>query len=184
METFRDAAALHAELDQLFYDHQCALLDFDFQGALARLEAYERALLAHMRAEEELLLPLYVERAEAPRGGAPQFFHLEHAKMRRLLAHFRAELPRLIELPNPRRALLKLLDLEATYKHLSEHHVTREEKFLFPALDRVTSPAERAGLLARLAAAEAPPPAAGEPPTRGRPLTSRPSVCDAPHGPA
>lgn len=105
-----------------------------------------------MTVEEEALLPLYGERTEIERGGATEFFYLEHGKMRRMLAHFRAELPKLLGLPDPSRALLKLLDQQATYKHLVEHHDTREEKFLYPSLDRVTSEDEREELLGRLAA--------------------------------
>jgi hypothetical protein len=73
---------------------------------------------------------------------------LEH--MRRHLAHFREQLPRLYEIPEPSRALLKLLDQETTYKHLVEHHDEREERHLYPALEQLTTDAERADLLPRL----------------------------------
>jgi hemerythrin-like domain-containing protein len=148
--SFADVLALHRELEEMFYVHQRALLDFNFRGALERLAEYESALVAHMRDEEELLLPLYAERAEIERGGARDFFLLEHAKMRRHLAHFREQLPVLLELPEPSRALLKLLDQQTTYKHIVEHHDEREEKFLYPALERVTTDGERTDLLRRL----------------------------------
>ena len=149
-KSFLDVPALHRELDEMFYEHQRALLDFNFRGALERLADYESALLSHMCDEEELLLPLYAERAEIARGGARDFFILEHGKMRRHLAHFREQLPKLLTLPEPSRALLKLLDQETTYKHIVEHHDEREEKFLYPALERFTTEAERADLLRRL----------------------------------
>jgi hemerythrin-like domain-containing protein len=152
MCSFDEVVSLHCELGEMFFEHQRALLNFDFQGALDCLAAYERALLEHMRVEEEELLPLYGERVEAERGGAARFFYLEHEKMRRLLTHFRTELPKLLGLPDPTRALLKLLDMEATYKHLVAHHDTREEKFLYPALERITSADERRRLLDGLAA--------------------------------
>ena len=150
MKSFKDVSGLHRELDELFFRHQVSLLDFNFRTAFQRLCAYESALLAHMRDEEELLLPLYGERATPVRGGRADFFLLEHGKMRRHLAHFREQLPRLYELPEPSRALIKLLDQETTYKHLVEHHDEREERHLYPALEQVTSDAERADLLARL----------------------------------
>jgi hemerythrin superfamily protein len=151
LSSFQDVLALHRELDELFFQHQRALLDFDFRGARERLAEYESALLAHMRDEEGVLLPLYRERDPEPaRGGRADFFLLEHAKMRRHLAHFREQLPRLAGLPEPSRALLKLLDQETTYKHLVEHHDTREERHLYPTLERVTSDAERAELLGRV----------------------------------
>ena len=151
MKSFADVLALHGELGEMFFRHQRALLDFNFRAALERLCEYEAALLEHMRDEEELLLPLYAERVTEPgRGGAAEFFPLEHAKMRRLLAHFREQLPHIVGMAEPSRALLKLLDQETTYKHLVEHHDTREERHLYPALERVTTEAERGELLARV----------------------------------
>ena len=150
MKSFKDVSGLHRELDELFFRHQVSLLDFNFRTALERLCAYESALLAHMRDEEELLLPLYAGRATPGRGGRPDFFLLEHAKMRKHLAHFREQLPRLYEMPEPSRALLKLLDQETTYKHIVEHHDEREERHLYPALEQLTTDAEREDLLGRL----------------------------------
>lgn len=150
MQSFKDVLGLHRELGELFFRHQVSLLDYNFRTAFERLCEYESALLAHMRDEEELLLPLYAERATPARGGRADFFLLEHDKMRRLLAHFREQLPRLYEMPEPSRALIKLLDQETTYKHLVEHHDEREERHLYPALEEVTSGAEREGLLGRL----------------------------------
>jgi len=150
MKSFKDVSGLHRELDELFFRHQVSLLDFNFRIALERLCAYESALLAHMRDEEELLLPLYAGRATPGRGGRPDFFLLEHDKMRRLLAHIREQLPRLYELPEPSRALLKLLDQETTYKHLVGHHDERKERHLYPALEQVTTQVERDDILSRL----------------------------------
>ena len=150
MDSFLQINDLHRDLCERFIEHQSALLHFDFRVALERLRRYESALLAHMRDEEELLLPLYRERAVPERGGATDLFLLEHAKLRRHLAHFAEQLPRLQYLPDPTRAVIKLLEQETTFKHLVEHHDTREEKFLYPALERHTSPAEKADLLARL----------------------------------
>ena len=65
-------------------------------------------------------------------------------------AHFREQLPRLYELPEPSRALIKLLDQETTYKHLVERHDEREGRHLYPALAQLTADVEREDLLARL----------------------------------
>ncbi|MFN7928084.1 MAG: hypothetical protein U0Y68_09075 [Blastocatellia bacterium] len=54
----------------------------------------------------------------------------------------------------PRRVLV-LLDEEAMYKSLSQHHDQRERNLFFPALDRVTDETERQTLLARCLAAHA-----------------------------
>jgi hypothetical protein len=39
------------------------------------------------------------------------------------------------------------MDRQAMYKHLVEHHDRREQNVLYPQLDRITSPEERAVLL-------------------------------------
>ena len=103
-----------------------------------------------MRDEEEVLLPIYAERAAPERGGRADFFLHEHEKTRRLPAHFREQVPRLYEMPEHSRALIKLLDQETTYKHLVEHHDEREERHLYPALEEHTTEAEREDLLSRL----------------------------------
>ena len=150
MKSFKDVSGLHRELGELFFRHQVSLLYFNFRTAFERLCEYESALLEHMRDEEEILLPLYGERATPDRAGRADFFLLEHDKMRRLLAHFREQLPRLYEMPEPSRTLLKLLDQETIYKHLVEPHDEREERHFYPALELLTTDAERADILPRL----------------------------------
>lgn len=150
MKSFGELSGLHAELDELFIEHQRALIGLDPERALSLLTDYESLLVEHMREEEELLMPLYERRAGQLRGGAPELFYGEHRKLREFVAHFKAQVPRIRELPDAVRAVIKLLDAEATFKHLVEHHHTREEKVLYPELDRVTSPAEREELFARL----------------------------------
>ncbi len=154
MRSFGELSGLHAELDELFLEHQRALIGFDPERALALLTDYESLLAEHIREEEELLLPvyepIYQRNAAQLRGGAPEIFYGEHRKLREFVAHFKAQVPRIRDLPDPVRALIKLLDTEATFKHLVEHHHTREEKILYTELDRATSPEERDKLLARL----------------------------------
>jgi len=134
----------------MFFRHERALLDVNLRGAIERVRESEAALLAHSRQQEVLLIPLYAERAAVERGGRADFFLLEHEKMRRHLAHFREQLPRLEELPEPSRALIKLLDQQTTFKHIVEHHDEREERHLYPALERLTTEAEREELLGRI----------------------------------
>lgn len=140
---------LHDRLDELFLFHQEALFDDDLAGALARLDTYEEELQAHIRLEEELLLPIY-RRAGLIPGGREEFYTAEHERLTALLARCRS---RLLEVAassvGRRRGLISLFDLEATFKSLSEHHHQREENLFFPALDRVTDEAERQELLVR-----------------------------------
>ncbi len=149
MVSFVSLLAIHQDLTELFLQHQEALLDGDLAQARDRLEAFERALLHHMQDEEVLLLPLY-ERAGAIPGGPPILFTGEHKRMRELVARFKQDLSSLDQHPDGRkRGILRLLDRQAAFKNLMEHHDLREANILYPALDRVTSEAERREILAR-----------------------------------
>jgi hemerythrin-like domain-containing protein len=140
---------IHKALKELFLQHQEALLDGDLARARDRLEEFERTLHHHMRGEEDLLLPVY-ERAGAIAGDPAVLFTGEHKRMRELLAGFRQALSSLEQNPDGRkRGILWLLDRQATFKNLMEHHDLREAHILYPALDRVTSEAERREILAR-----------------------------------
>jgi hemerythrin-like domain-containing protein len=159
MSAFPDFAglgALHRELEELFLQHQEALLGLELALAAERLERYEAALRPHLEAEEALLLPVF-ERAGRIRGASPDLFTGEHQRLLEFLARFRAELRALVPgAPDLKRGVLRLLDAETTFKHLSHHHELREETYLFPALDRVTDAAERRELLAAFAARVSP----------------------------
>jgi iron-sulfur cluster repair protein YtfE (RIC family) len=140
---------IHKTLKEVFLQHQEALLDGDLGRAMERLSEFERRLLPHIREEEDLLLPVY-ERAGAIPGGPPILFTGEHKRMRELLAGFQGALSALEQNPEGRkRGVLRLLDRQATFKSLMEHHDLREANILYPALDRVTSDAERREILAR-----------------------------------
>jgi hemerythrin-like domain-containing protein len=150
LPSFRSLLVPHAALDELFYLHQEALLALDIPQALARLQDYQRALCRHMADEEELLLPLYRERAGPIPGGAPTLFLVEHQKMLQLLTGFQEQLTVLVEAPSDlKRQVLRLLDQESMFKHLVEHHDLREQNILYPTLDQITTAAERRELLSR-----------------------------------
>ena len=140
---------IHRVLKELFLEHQESLLDGDLTRGAERLEEFERNLLRHIRDEEDLLLPVYV-RAGAIPGGPPVLFTGEHKRMQELLAGFKQTLSSLAQTPDGRkRGILWLLDRQATFKNLMEHHDLREANILYPALDRVTSEAERREILGR-----------------------------------
>jgi hemerythrin-like domain-containing protein len=145
--TFLSLLNVHDQLTELFLSHQEALLVDDIELARERLRVYERELLAHMQVEERLLLPVY-ERAGVIPGGQAVFFTGEHKRMREFISRFF----KVLERPAPdvqtrRRQIIVLLDQEAMFKSLVEHHDQREKSILYPALDRVTSEAERLDLL-------------------------------------
>src|SRR6266498_2690780 len=54
-----DLLELHKQLDELFLEHQRALLRLDMHRAAALLGSYKTKLLDHIRDEEELMMPLY-----------------------------------------------------------------------------------------------------------------------------
>lgn len=146
MTSFLDLIADHERADDLFLQHQEALMEMDMPRAHARLLAYQQALEAHMEAEEKLLLPVY-ERAGRIPGGPPEFFSGEHRRMREFLVRIYDMLHAMDPGRPDRRRVIALFDHEAAYKHLVEHHDLREKNILYPALDRVTHAEERAVML-------------------------------------
>lgn len=122
----------------------------DLAEASAALEAFATELLAHIEDEEELMLPIYSERAEAPIGGAAQIFLGEHQKLRDFVGLFREEMIKLTKAKDVERGVLFLIDSQHLFKRLLVHHDTREKKMLYPLLDQVTSEAERERLFASL----------------------------------
>lgn len=147
--SFLELLRLHHQLDELFLAHQEALLSLDISCASEILKRYEAKLLTHMREEEELLIPLYQERAGTIPGGPVELFLGEHKKMRRFVTEFHETLSRLVAETRARlrQAVIGLLDRQFMYKHLVEHHDLREKNILYPWLDRITSEEERARLL-------------------------------------
>lgn len=146
--SFTDLLQVHTTLDQLFLAHQRALLRLDLKSALDALELFETELLAHMQDEEELMIPLYDERADAPVGGTAAIFLGEHEKMRQYLALFKEEMPRLAVKKDLEREVIWLLDSQHLFKRLLVHHDTREKKMLYPLLDQVTTDEEKEALFA------------------------------------
>ena len=150
MKRFSDLLMLHQELDELFLEHQRALIRGELDTALCRLEAYESELLNHIWDEEEVLIPIYAARAEAPVGGSAEIFLNEHRKIREYLALFKAEFTNLSTADDRERAVIFLLDSQTTFKRLLVHHDTRERKFLYPLLDQITTEQEKLSLFRRL----------------------------------
>ena len=150
MTSFSDLLELHLQLDQLFLQHQRALLRLDLDRAELLLIEYQTQLLAHIRDEETLMLPLYSERVTPPVGGAADIFAGEHEKLRQFLALFRQEIGKIRTMDDIELGVLFLIDSQHLFKRLLGHHDTREKKMLYPLLDEVTTEVERQELFARL----------------------------------
>ncbi len=150
MATISDLMKVHKVIDDLFYEHQRALLHLDFASAASCLVAYRSILVNHMRDEEDFLLPVYAERATYPAAGAPKLFLDEHAKMLSHLKLFERTTADLGSEAEVERPLLDLLAREAFYLRLCSHHDRREAKYLYPILDSILPAAERSAILDRV----------------------------------
>jgi len=150
MSKINDLIKVHKVIDDLFFEHQRALLHFDFEKAIRFLNAYESTLMSHMADEEEVLLPAYSEKVKFPAAGAPKLYFDDHAKMRSYIELFKQSLSEIKDAPEMERTLLKLLDREAFYLRLCSHHDRRESDFLYPLLDAQLPMNERLELLDRV----------------------------------
>jgi hemerythrin-like domain-containing protein len=140
---------VHRELDEIFLQHQEALVAFDLPLARELFDRHVRELLEHMHDEDEILLPLYRKAGEAPRGPA-ELFSGEHGKIRKFLRRFDRMLDELARAPS-RRGVVEIITEQAKYKSLMEHHDQREREQLYAVLDHAfPDEGERASLLARL----------------------------------
>ncbi len=137
----------HKELENVFNSHQRALLARDIDAALGLLTRFQDALDRHIRYEEDVLLPLYVERQAETEGGTLKLFQAEHAKLREFTDKLTELTARLYGSPDLAGEILAIFDRETMFKGLFSHHAMREETILFPRLDECTTAVERARLL-------------------------------------
>ena len=150
MVRINDLMKVHRLIDDMFFEHQRALLHFEFEKALTSLEVYESTLIRHRQDEEEVLLPVYAELASLPGAGAAKLFFDDHEKMRGYVESFKEKTARLASEPDIDRALLQLLDREAFYLRLCGHHDKRETEFLYPILEDSLSETEKEMLLSEI----------------------------------
>lgn len=121
-------------------------------GAAAQLERFAALLLPHLEVEEELLLPIYTARGKPIVGSLPVVFHAEHRKIRADIDDLRARTAELSACDTGSacvatlRSFRALLDREFLFKDYLKHHDLRERNALYPELDRITTPEERASL--------------------------------------
>lgn len=141
---------MHLLIDEMFFDHQKALLHFEFDKALTLLEMYQATLIRHMQDEELILLPVYAERSAFSSAGAPKLFFDDHKKMRSFVELFIEKTAELKQQPNIDKAILLLLDREAFYLRLCSHHDKRETDFLYPILEEILTDFEKRDLLSRI----------------------------------
>lgn len=137
----------HKELESVFNSHQRALLARDIDGALGLLTRFQGSLDRHIQYEEDVLLPLYVQRGAEAEGGTLKIFQAEHLKLRALTDKLTQLTAELYGSPDVTGEILAIFDQETLFKGLFSHHALREQNILFPRLDACTTEAERAKLL-------------------------------------
>jgi iron-sulfur cluster repair protein YtfE (RIC family) len=131
----------HDRLDEALRSVSSAVERGRFADAAAGYEELELGLLRHMRIEEELLFPVFEARSGMV-NGPTEVMRDEHRQVRTALALMR-------------RGLLRT-DAGAYgeglrfFDSVLPDHNAKEEHILYPTLDRLLRPAERAALVARL----------------------------------
>jgi iron-sulfur cluster repair protein YtfE (RIC family) len=137
----------HRELDNIFHSHQRALLARDIDSAVGLLTKFQDSLERHIRYEEDVLLPLYVQKHAETEGGTLKIFQSEHRRLKELTDKLTQMTARLYGAPDLMGGILEIFDKETMFKGLFSHHATREQNILFPRLDAFTTATERAKLL-------------------------------------
>lgn len=152
MATLVDAhLALHVLLEDRAYLVLEALVAVDVSTARARFDVLAALLEEHMAFEEEHVLPFY--RSVAPKDGPGRADHVDgdHVILRRQVDAIDAALVEM-EAASTLRAVLERLP--ALYRLLAtlEHHTAREQRTVYPTLERELDAAFRDDVTAALKA--------------------------------
>jgi hemerythrin-like domain-containing protein len=146
--SMQSLSGVHDGLGRLLEDHQFALLRGDLESARWLLARFANGIRAHIRHEEDVLLPVYEERVEVTRLGDPETLRDEHRQINRALQKIEA---RTAELDREggtwEESILCLLEEQYRFKRLLKHHNDREDRSLYPLLDAACSLDERRKLL-------------------------------------
>ena len=131
----------HDRLDEGLREVSSAVAKGRFPDAAARFGAFESGLLRHLRIEEELIFPVFEARS-GMLNGPTDVLRDEHRQVRMALALMR-------------RGLLQMdatayVDGVRFFESVLPDHNAKEEHILYPTLDSLLRPAERAALVARL----------------------------------
>lgn len=165
-----DLAPIEAEHERIAADfaaHQQALVlaasePAAAERARAAWSRMEARLRAHIRFEDEVLLPLFEQRVQpAPLGCTPELLSAEHRKLEKLLDRCGSQLEVLFagSPPDP-AAILEQIESERMLREVLEHHDERERAAFFPNLAEQLSNREVEHLLAESTQAHPPVPAA------------------------
>ena len=145
---FADLARCHRAIDELLVRHQVALVERDAVEADRTLFLFGDSLRRHLQDEEAFLFPALGEGDDIV-GATEEILLKEHARILDLLKGIETRVNG-FDRADPRgaRAVVALIDEEGALKRLLEHHETREESLVFPALDERVTPGRREQLIA------------------------------------
>ena len=130
----------HDRLDQLFSSFK-AIKSEDFPQARRLFSEFKSRLTKHIRWEEELLFPRF-EKESGLTGGGPTFvMKLEHRQIQSLLEKFNNKL-----LTGEAKTDVEDDELVG----LLTSHNFKEEKILYPWIDRTLSEAERSEMIRKM----------------------------------
>lgn len=141
---------VHKKLDELFLRHQESLISFKLDETIEFFDLYCSSLFAHMRDEEELLLPIYEKEClNKPPAGELALFQREHNKIRQAVSEIKHRYILLRDNPEgfSNRTVIELIEQHMLFKRLMEHHDVREKQFLYPSLDELLLLDDKTALL-------------------------------------
>ena len=131
----------HDRLDQALRSVSAAVRNGWFEEASARYDRFESGLLRHLRVEEELVFPVFEARSGMT-SGPTDVMRDEHRHVRQALQVMRRGLQG--SDADGYEDGLRFFD------SVLPDHNAKEEHILYPTLDRLLRPAERAALVSRL----------------------------------
>ncbi|MBC7839708.1 MAG: hemerythrin domain-containing protein [Nitrospiraceae bacterium] len=123
----------HDRLDELFKTFQ-QLKRSDFAKAKESFKEFKVGLQRHIVWEEDILFPLWEKETGITEGGATSVMRAEHRQIEQQLEAIHGRVAE--QDPNSDQAEQALLNL------LGSHNM-KEERVLYPGIDRVTSAGER-----------------------------------------
>jgi iron-sulfur cluster repair protein YtfE (RIC family) len=131
----------HDRLDEALRSVSAAVKNGRFEEASARYDRFESGLLHHLRVEEELIFPVFEARSGMA-SGPTDVMRDEHRHVRQALDVMRRGLQG--SDAGGYEDGLRFFD------SVLPDHNAKEEHILYPTLDRLLRPAERAALVSRL----------------------------------
>ena len=130
----------HDRLDEALRSVSAAVRNGRFEEASARYDRFESGLRRHLRVEEELIFPVF--EARSGMAGPTDVMRDEHRHVRQALDVMRRGLQ--LSDAGGYEDGLRFFD------SVLPDHNAKEEHILYPTLDRLLRPAERAALVSRL----------------------------------